>query len=164
MQERLDAMFELTNTAVDAGRRIATRLRPTVLDDLGLDAAVKWMAEDFTVRSKIPCPVDVSPSAVSLDRGVSTALFRILQEALTNVIRHAECSSVKIRLDLAGDPVRLVIEDDGRGARDEEIDDPRSLGVLGMRERAALLGGTVEVEGVAGSGTTVRVAIPFPTS
>ena len=118
------------------------------------------MGQDFAARSGLECEVQLTDSESDLDAGTSTAFFRILQEALTNVMRHAQCRSVAIRLDVTGDPLLLEVEDDGRGVREEELDDPRSLGILGMRERAAALGGTVEIETCPRGGTRVRVSIP----
>ncbi len=160
VEARLDAMMALTTTVIAAGRRISTGLRPSVLDDLGLTEAVEWLASDFEERTGTACTLEVQGAESSVRGEVSTAFFRILQEALTNVIRHAEADSALIRLDLSGDPPTLEVVDDGRGATEEEIDGSTSLGVLGMRERAAAVGGTVEMGAGDDGGTVVRIAIP----
>jgi signal transduction histidine kinase len=167
VEERLDAMKALAESAIEAGHRISTRLRPGVLDDFGLRSALEWLAEDFERRAGIKCVVEGSADAPAdgapVDTRVSTALFRIVQEALTNVIRHAEAGSVLVRLDLRGDVIALEVVDDGRGVADEDLDRPASLGVLGMRERAAAFGGTVTIRRGDVGGTAVRVSIPRPS-
>ncbi len=160
VEARLGGMVALTTTVIEAGRRISTRLRPSVLDDLGLGAAVESLASDFKERTGTACTLEVLEPHGSVPGEVSTAFFRILQEALTNVIRHAQASSVVIRLDLSGDPLTLDVVDNGRGITQDEIDFPKSLGVLGMRERAAAVGGTVEFGAGDDRGTVVRVSLP----
>lgn len=158
--ERVDVMVTLTDKAISAGHRICTRLRPGLLDDLGLAAAVDWVAEDFEARTGVPCELEVVGSDTTIDPDLCTALFRILQEALVNVVRHADAQSVAIRLDLRGDPLRMEVVDDGRGVSREALDRPTSLGILGMRERAATFGGMVTIGRRAGGGTVLRVCIP----
>ena len=158
---RVSALATQVKETVNAVRRISAELRPSILDDLGLGAAMEWLAHDFATRTNIDCAVSV-PSNVSISPSRGIVVFRMCQEALTNVARHAGATHVSIDLLIDTDD-RLVLEvsDNGRGITDEEIHRPDSLGLLGMRERAALLGGTAEVKGTPGHGTTVTVWVPF---
>jgi len=160
---RIQALATLVKETVKTVRRISAELRPSILDDLGLGAAVEWLAHDFETRTSIGCAVSVpSNVAISAERG--TVVFRMCQEALTNVARHAGASHVSIDLVEAGDTLTLEVRDNGRGITDEEVQRPGSLGLLGMRERAALLGGVAEVKGTPGQGTTVTVRVPLQGS
>jgi hypothetical protein len=142
-------------------RRISSELRPSILDDLGLGAAMEWLAHDFATRTGIECAVSV-PSTVMLTAERGTVVFRMCQEALTNVARHAGATHVSIDLMIDEDAcLTLEVRDNGRGITEEEIHRPDSLGLLGMRERAALLGGVVEVKGTPGQGTSVTVRVPL---
>ena len=158
---RVSALATQVKETVNAVRRISAELRPSILDDLGLGAAMEWLAHDFACRTGIDCAVSV-PSNVSIAAERGTVVFRMCQEALTNVARHAGASHVSIDLMIDADE-RLVLEvsDNGRGITEEEIRRPDSLGLLGMRERAFLLGGVAEVKGTPGQGTTVTVRVPF---
>lgn len=157
--ERTGAMITLVDATVESVRRIATELRPGILDDLGLEAAIEWQAQEFHERTGIKCQLTSSLATVDLDRELSTAVFRILQETLTNVARHANATRVEIGLSEEADRLILDVVDNGRGITDQEIADPKSLGLLGMRERAALLGGEVRIVGLPGEGTTVKAEI-----
>jgi PAS domain S-box-containing protein len=161
--ERVQAMTGLIDGTIVSVRRIATELRPGVLDDLGLAAAIEWQAQEFETRTAIACSVTISPTEVELGRDVSTAVFRIFQETLTNVARHANAGHVDIVLSVAADHVALFVRDDGRGITDVELAGRRSLGLVGMRERALLLGGDVTIEGRPGQGTTVMLQVPLET-
>jgi signal transduction histidine kinase len=141
-------------------RRIATELRPAVLDDLGLAAAVEWAAEDFQARTGTKCQVSLPEADIAMDSERATALFRILQEALTNVARHANASQVNVRLKKRNGAFLLEVHDNGRGIGQKLLSTTNSLGILGMRERALLLGGEFTIGGAPGKGTTVRVRIP----
>ncbi len=160
LEQRYDAMVAVANSAIEVGHRICTRLRPDVLDRLGLAAAAEWAVGDFEARAGIPCTIDVRGCDRDVDPDVATAFFRVLQEALANVIRHAEADSVQVRLDMSGDPLRMEVEDDGRGAARNELDRPDALGVLGMRERAAALAGRLAIRAAEDGGTLVCVEIP----
>jgi PAS domain S-box-containing protein len=159
--ERMQAMTALIDGTIASVRRIATELRPGVLDDLGLGAAIEWQAQEFEARTGIRCSVTMTPTEVDLSREVSTAVFRIFQETLTNVARHANAHDVEIALSAAVDHVALVVRDDGRGITEAELAGRRSLGLLGMRERALLLGGDVTIQGQPGQGTTVMLQVPL---
>jgi PAS domain S-box-containing protein len=140
--------------------RISTELRPPLLDDLGLAAAAEWYVEDFQKHSGINCEVDVSAGDVVLGRGPATAVFRILQEALRNVVRHAKATKVKVSLRTSGGKTVLKVRDNGIGIARERLADSQAFGLLGMRERALSLGGSVRIRGRPGKGTTVTVTVP----
>lgn len=136
-------------------------LRPGILDDLGLLAAVEWQAQEFQSRTGIECCVDSDIEYRVLDPDLSVAVFRIFQEALTNVARHAEATRVDVSLKDEDGNLVLVVGDDGKGVADSELDSSGSLGVVGMRERAYIVGGELEILGRPGKGTTVTVRAPL---
>ncbi len=145
---------------VKSVRRIASDLRPPILDQLGLPAALEWLAQDFTRRTSINCRSAIGPTNGAITGEMATALFRIVQEALTNVVRHADATRVDINLGMKSGCVTLEINDDGGGITEAGTVGPGSLGILGMRERAAVLGGVLEVAPREEGGT--RVAAWFP--
>jgi len=159
-QDKITAMIELIDSTIQTVRRIASELRPGVLDNLGLIAAIEWQAQEFQQRTGIMCDVVSNVESLTLDKSHSTALFRIFQETLTNVVRHSNASRVSVRIEAEQQHVMMRIEDNGKGIRQEDITDSRSLGLLGMRERALLLGGTMEIKGAEGQGTVVSVNMP----
>ena len=144
---------------INSVRRIASGLRPEVLDEIGLAAAIEWQAREFSRRTGIRCVVDVEAEFADPDKDRSTALFRIFQELLTNVARHANATRVAVRL-ADGEVLRLKVEDNGRGIQEKEFESPKSLGLLGLRERVLAFGGSIDVKGEEGKGTTVSVSIP----
>lgn len=159
--DKIRSMSDLIDDTMQSVRRIATELRPGVLDDLGLVAAIEWQTQDFQKRTGIHCDLSSSADDMNLDRECSTAVFRIFQETLTNIARHADASCVKVALFEDPKGVALKVEDDGRGITEREINGSGSLGILGMRERASLLRGEVSImRGIEG-GTTVVVRIPL---
>jgi PAS domain S-box-containing protein len=155
------ATASLVDRAIQTMRGICLELRPDVLDKLGLCEAMRWQAEEYCSRTGIACDLSFSPSDISLVDAQATALFRIFQEALTNVARHAGASAVVAKLALDGREVALLVSDNGRGITPAEIASTRSLGLLSMRERVAALGGRFAVVGVPAAGTTLSVAIPL---
>jgi signal transduction histidine kinase len=158
---RTRAMSGMIDATMQSVRRISSQLRPKLLDDLGLSAAIEWQAREFQQHSGISCQIHSQPDDIVLDQARSTALFRIFQETLTNVARHAQASRVEIDLSTNGSgSVEMVVCDDGQGITLEQLADARSLGVIGMRERVRSLRGTIEFIGRPGSGTTVRVSLP----
>jgi PAS domain S-box-containing protein len=161
IMERLGQSLSLVGQTVHTVRRIATDLRPSILDDLGLAAAVEWQAREFEGHTGIRCLLRSTLRVRRLDRDVATAVFRILQEALTNVARHARAKQVTIRLGRQKDDLVLEVADDGRGISAEAGRSTRGIGLLGMRERAVALGGRVSLDGSPGHGTTVRVRVPL---
>ncbi|MDP3072395.1 MAG: PAS domain-containing sensor histidine kinase [Opitutaceae bacterium] len=142
-------------------QRIATDLRPVILDTLGLPAAVEWLGEDFARRTGVVCRVQAGPGPTELERERATALFRILQESLTNVARYAQASEVLVELSEAEGVAILKVTDNGVGITSEQAENVRSIGLLGMKERAHAFGGTVEITGRAGAGTTVVARVPI---
>jgi signal transduction histidine kinase len=145
---------------INSVRRIASGLRPEVLDEIGLAAAVEWQAREFQRRTGIRCLVDIAPGFSDPDKDRSTALFRIFQELLTNVARHANATRVIVHLSDA-ESLDLKVEDNGRGIQEHEFESPRSLGFLGLRERVLAFGGSIEVKGQEGKGTAVAVSVPL---
>jgi signal transduction histidine kinase len=157
--ERTASIGVAIDRIINSVRRIASGLRPEVLDEIGLSAAVEWQAREFSRRTGIRCAAYVDPAFVDPDRERSTALFRILQELLTNVARHAAATRVNVHLS-DGDVIHLRVEDNGTGIEQGKFQHSRSLGFMGLRERVQAFGGTIEVEGRDGQGTTASVAIP----
>jgi PAS domain S-box-containing protein len=141
-------------------RKIATELRPGILDDLGILAALEWQLNDFHKHTGIHCEWISSLEEIHLDEQETTALFRIFQEALTNIARHADATGVRVHLRKEANTCVLDVEDNGRGITKNNIDDKRSLGLLGMRERTLAFGGRIDVKGQPGRGTKVTVEIP----
>lgn len=130
------------------------------MDDLGLIAAIEWQAKDFQDRSGIKCEFKSNFEEIDLDRNLSTAVFRIFQETLTNVIRHAKATRVRTTLVKKNKQLELKVEDNGKGIAKNKISDSKSLGLAGMRERVLLWGGQIDINGIRGQGTTVQVFIP----
>ena len=161
---KVDSMSALVDGSIHTVRRIATELRPGVLDDLGLVAAIEWQTEEFAGRTGLTCTLRLGDHDLALEPDLATALFRILQESLTNIARHAEAAHVEVELDDQPGLLTLVVRDDGKGFEPAQRSDPSSLGLIGMRERARAWGGDVAVEGTAGQGTTVTVRIPQPSA
>jgi signal transduction histidine kinase len=162
--QRQQTVFRLLDDAIHSVRRIATDLRPGVLDDLGLVAAIEWAVEEFQARTGIESCVSLPDGDMALDPEPATALFRILQEALTNVARHARATRVTVQLAQQNGDLSLEVRDNGRGVQQEQLVDGRSLGILGMRERALLLAGEFSIHGTPDEGTTVKVRIPEVSS
>jgi PAS domain S-box-containing protein len=157
----LAATAKLVDRAIQTMRGICLELRPDVLDKLGLCEAMRWQAEEYHLRTGIACDLSFAPADVFLADAQATALFRIFQEALTNVARHAAATTVVARLAVLGDEVGLTVVDNGRGITPAEIAGARSLGLLSMRERVSALGGRFTVSGVPGRGTALSVTIPL---
>ncbi len=146
---------------INSVRRIASGLRPEVLDEIGLAAAIEWQAREFQRRTGIRCRVELPPRFTDPDQERSTAIFRIFQELLTNVARHAHATRVNVTVAETDDEaLAIAVEDNGRGIRPEEIDSPTSLGFLGLRERVLAFDGSIDVQGEEGKGTRVSVTIP----
>ncbi|HEX3718204.1 MAG TPA: histidine kinase [Verrucomicrobiae bacterium] len=161
LREKAKGLSAHIDSTIQTVRRISTELRPGILDHLGLVAALEWQANEFQLRTGIRCDVSTRLDESRLDPELTTAFFRIFQETLTNVIRHAAATRVKVQLKEEASRIILEVRDNGRGIGRDEISDPRSMGLLGMRERAALLGGDFSIQRLsAGRGTRARVAIP----
>jgi signal transduction histidine kinase len=164
LRDKVAALVPLTECLIETTQRISSTLRPGVLDDLGLVAAIEWLASDFAKRTGLVCRSTLPSNDIALSPTRDIAVFRIVQEALTNVVRHAHATCVEVRLCVAGSELLLDVYDNGRGITPEQLAAPRSLGLLSMRERAAELGGTVEFRREPDCGTTVRVRMPSETS
>jgi len=161
LSEKTKAMIKLIDSTIRTVKRISSELRPVVLDDLGLIAAIEWQAEEFQKRTGIVCEVNFTPDDIILDRGISTAIFRILQEALTNVIRHAEATKVRVSLEEKDSEILLSVEDNGKGVTEKQITDPKSFGLIGMRERVHFFSGKVRITGARNKGTSLVISIPI---
>jgi signal transduction histidine kinase len=154
------AMTSHIDETIQTVRRISTELRPGILDHLGLAAALEWQANEFQARTGIKCKVRSLIERTLLDEEVNTVFFRIFQETLTNIIRHAGATRVEVQLSIVDRHLILEVKDNGRGITDEQLANIKSIGLLGMRERANLLDGEVTITGVPKKGTTVTVSIP----
>jgi signal transduction histidine kinase len=161
MKKKAGTMTRLAETTIDVVRRISAELRPSALDDLGLVPAIELHAQQFQARTGIVCNCDFSSDRVGLNQEQSTAVFRILQEALTNVLRHAQATRVDIRAAEEDSEFILTISDNGKGISEEEASGVHSLGLLGMRERAILMGGKIDIAGVEGKGTVITLRVPI---
>jgi two-component system sensor histidine kinase UhpB len=164
LQRRTKAMSAQIDETIHAVRRIATELRPGVLDSLGLAAAIEWQATDFQERTGTKCDVKIEVKEVLWERDFSTTCFRIFQETLTNIIRHAKATKVEVRLAQVDHELVLTVRDNGRGISREEVVNARSIGLIGMRERAAELGGRVFFTGAPARGTLVTMRVPMPSA
>jgi signal transduction histidine kinase len=160
--QKTRALSAHIDSTIQMVRRIATELRPGILDHLGLAAALEWQANEFQTRTGIQCEVHASLNESELPADLNTTFFRIFQETLTNVIRHAGATQVVVELKEQGGSVILEVRDNGRGIARADITNTKSMGLLGMRERAALLGGEFKIGRIArGEGTRVTVSIPL---
>ncbi|UCG11191.1 MAG: HAMP domain-containing protein [Deltaproteobacteria bacterium] len=158
---KIKSMSKLIDATIHTVQRLSADLRPGILDDLGLAAAIEWQAEEFQNRTGIQCEVALSPHESLLSRDLTTVIFRVFQETLTNIIRHAKATKVEISLKGTSEKIVLAVKDNGRGITEQEINGPRSFGLIGMRERVALVGGEVYINGVPDKGTQITVSIPL---
>jgi len=160
-EQKIQQISELIDQTVESVQRITSKLRPGILDELGLVPAIEWQASEFSMRTGILCKCSLLKDDLILSREKATAVFRILQEALTNVARHSGASRVSIFLRRVNQHLILEITDNGRGITRAQINDPRSLGILGMKERAVLFGGNMTIQGTPDKGSNVKVEIPI---
>ena len=158
---KLQALVGLIEVSIQSVRQISTDLRPAVLDHLGLPEAIQWEATKFEARTGIRCRLSSEVTHELADRTRALALFRIFQEALTNIVRHAHAGAVRITLRERGKLLTLVVRDNGRGITKADVSRMESIGLLGMNERARLLGGRITIAGVQGRGTTITVQVPL---
>ncbi len=161
LKEKVKTAMAFIDQTVESVQRITSKLRPGILDDLGLVPAIEWQAKDFEERTGVICELSMPTSSVKLDQEKATAIFRIFQETLTNVARHANATKIQIRFQVKDNKYVLRITDNGKGITEKEISDYNSLGLLGMKERALLLNGEFIITGVPAKGTTVYVNIPI---
>jgi len=157
---KLRDMVAVIDATAATVKRISSELRPGLLDDLGIAAAAEWQLREFHERTGIACEATIEPEDMSLDRERSTALFRILQEALTNIARHAQASRVQATLRETPGAVEMIVQDNGVGIAPEKTSHPQSWGIIGMRERVLALNGDFDIRNAEGKGTVVRVRIP----
>jgi signal transduction histidine kinase len=160
VQQKLQDMLALIDETIHDVRRVATDLRPGLLDDLGLAAAIEWKLNDFSTRNQIPCSSQLDDVAVEIDETTAIAIYRIFQETLTNIARHAQASQVEVQLRNLGDELHLRVRDDGIGMTSEQIQDDHSLGLLGMRERAYTIGADFQITSIPKKGTQIFLRIP----
>jgi signal transduction histidine kinase len=163
MAEKLITANRTLEEAIRAVKNLSTELRPGVLDKFGLAAAAEWQCEEFENRTGIRCTLRQPQQKFRLSNALSTALFRILQEGLTNVARHSDASQADVELDLNQGQIALTINDNGRGITKAELAAPDSLGLLGMRERIESLGGSFSVGPRSPRGTTIVASVPIST-
>jgi len=164
LRAKIESSMQLVDDMIVTLRRIASDLRPRTLDDLGLAAALEWQSQEFEKRSGIHCHLVLPLEPLNLDSERSTAIFRIFQESLTNVTRHAQATSVEAYLEIAEGQLIFRVHDNGKGFDPAEAKAKKSLGLVGMQERAHLLNGEVSIEGIPGSGTTMVLRIPLSPS
>jgi signal transduction histidine kinase len=157
---KLQSSIGLIEVGIQSVRQISSDLRPAVLDHLGLREAIEWATTKFEARTGIRCRLAWDLEHEPVDRTRKLAIFRILQEALTNVVRHAHAGAVRITVHERGGNLTLTIRDNGRGITKAELSSVESIGLLGMRERARLLGGRVTIVGARGRGTKITVTLP----
>jgi signal transduction histidine kinase len=161
IKKKIESMKELIDSSFQIIREIATRLRPSVLDDLGLFEAIRWQLEEFQNRTGIECILLMPSEDIELDKNRSIAIFRIFQEILRNIARHAKATKVIVILEKKDNNLRLKVRDNGVGILEEKIADPKSLGIIGMQERVDFLGGELRIKGIRNKGTTVILNIPI---
>jgi PAS domain S-box-containing protein len=160
LKEKINVLADMIDASVESVQKISAKLRPGILDELGLIAAIEWQAEEFEKLTNIKCSLALPKDEIKLEPNKTTAIFRIFQEALTNIARHSEANKVVISLLNHQSNIYLEIQDNGKGITQEQIRDFKSLGIHGMEERALVFGGQVYVDGFPGKGTTVKVEIP----
>jgi signal transduction histidine kinase len=160
LHEKLASMAAIIDATLHIVHEVCAELRPVILDDFGLGAAIEWQAQEFGKRSGIACEVFADTGEIDLNKDQATAMFRIFQETLTNIVRHAQATQVAVRLAKENDQVVLSVEDNGRGISDDEIENSNSFGLIGIRERLYPWNGEVRFIGFAGKGTLVIVKIP----
>jgi PAS domain S-box-containing protein len=160
--DKTGAMVKLIDQAIETVQRVCLGLRPSLLDTLGLAAAIEWLVEDLAERSSIEINLEIEPAEPELDERLTVTLFRILQESLNNVIRHASASQVTVSLLCSDGEVELRVRDDGVGISAEQVEAADSIGIIGMQERVRALGGEIKIQGYPDIGTSVMVCIPIP--
>jgi PAS domain S-box-containing protein len=164
LREQTKAMERKIDGVIQAVRTLCSELRPPVLEHFGLPAAIEWFADDFQNRTGIRCVVRIDSAVPTTDKGLSLVLFRILQESLTNILRHAQATRVTVSLKKEAQNLLLKVSDNGKGISREQVVSPRSLGIIGIQERVRFWGGQSAFEGVPNKGTTMIISIPLDQS
>ena len=159
--EKTITMSTLIDTTVQSVKRLISELRPRLLDDFGLSAAMEWQVDEFMKRTGIQCDIRLEKEEIILDEAISIAVFRIFQETLTNITRHADATWVTISLKKSATILEMRVFDNGKGISKEQLSAPHSFGIIGMRERAYSLGGNLVISGTRGEGTTLVLTIPI---
>ena len=161
LKQKINSLSEMIDDSVESVQKISAKLRPGILDELGLIAAIEWQTEEFEKLTNIKCSLVLPKEELVLEKDKSTAIFRIFQEALTNIARHSKATKTQISLLNHQSNIFLEIQDNGKGITQDQIKDFKSLGIHGMEERAMVFGGQVYIEGIAGKGARVKVEIPI---
>ncbi|HHO76697.1 MAG TPA: PAS domain S-box protein, partial [Deltaproteobacteria bacterium] len=161
LQTKINLMLKFIDMTIQSVKRITMDLRPGLLDHLGLVPAIEWQADEFQKRTGIPCEVWVDPDDITLEKDQATTVFRIFQETLTNVARHANATHIKTSLQVHNGMLKMIVKDNGKGITKKQIEDSKSFGLMGIRERAHFSGGEVLFTGKKGHGTSVIVSIPI---
>lgn len=162
IKERLTALMILTDETIKLTRKISQELRPSILDDLGLISAIDWLKEQYNQRTDIHFTLDMPKKDINIKEEYATAVFRITQEALTNIVRHAEARNVEIKVEILNSSISLKVQDDGKGIiKNNKIEKDKTFGVFGMKERAAMLGGEMKIDSQPNKGTTINVSLPI---
>ena len=162
LSDRAESMSSLVELTMQTVKRIYMGLRPGMLDHLGLTSAIAWQAEEFSRRTGIACNVSFNPEDMAIDPDLTTTIFRIFQETLTNVQRHAKATKVTVRLKATDNHLEFVVKDNGKGIADDQMRKPDSFGLLGIQERVYHWGGREAIVGKIGKGTTITINIPLP--
>lgn len=162
--QRSKESLKMLNDTIKMVRRIATELRPSMLDDLGLLPAIQWQSREFESRADIKVDFESDVPGLCVPPAIATSLFRIYQEALTNIARHAQAKNVLSRLRVENNQLLLLVSDDGCGFDVKILGVKKTLGLLGMKERTLIMGGVFEINSVPGKGTTIQITVPIPSS
>jgi PAS domain S-box-containing protein len=160
--EKTKSMLSQVDATIRSVKKIITELRPGILDHLGISAAIEWQAAEFQEISGIPCSVVIIPDQIVLNEELSTNIFRIFQEILTNIMRHAEATNVDVLFEKRDGLITLSVEDNGKGIDIRQINRPTSFGIMGIRERVNIMSGDIEIVGTRGRGTSISITIPVP--
>ena len=160
LRERIDGMLGIADSTIQTVKRLSAQLKPALLDDEGLAAAIEWHVADFLKRSGVKCELILDVPS-DLDKDLQLAIFRVVQESLTNVVRHAQATEVAVQVFREGDRIRVAVMDDGKGIGPGKAEDPASTGISGMRERIRAFGGDFTISRGQGKGTAVAATFPL---
>ncbi len=162
IEEKAEGMMQDVDVTIQCLRKIATALRPGILDSLGLIPSLSWLANEFEKKSNIRCIQMFNTADQMFEKNISTCFFRICQEALTNISKHAEASEVSVRVDQHANTLVLTVSDNGKGIASDKLENPFSMGLLGMRERAGIVGARLQIQSEKNKGTTIQLNINLP--
>ena len=161
LHQKATSMLSLIDATIQTIKKIITELRPGILDHLGISAALEWQAGEFQRITGIPCDIVTIPEEIHLEKDLTTNIFRIFQEILTNVMRHAQATQISAILEKSDGKIMLTVQDNGKGITDDQISKPASFGILGIRERVNHMGGSFKITGVPGEGTEITIIVPI---